>query len=332
MTGALTGWLDVTSPISQARRVPTVTVALRHPGKGRHALEILVYASLAAQLGWQGGVHVRVLVSPDQRRLALRPDESGKKLRDRSGSLAMSHCLEWLLRRAPRPATPVPHEVLDGALLLDLPEWAWPEGTPAPAPQVTELTVTVAERNALAEQIAAKIMERPAEPPPVARGGPQPSKLTPAREALFRRLWPDPANTPGAVLRALNALPGERYDSTQAMYYIAKRLGLPTQRSLPADDAAAPTAAAAEDAAPPPPAPPPPLAPPPRIATALPAPAEDEDEREIEALIRHDPGKHGARWVAEEYGWTLERAQQVVFRVRDAMRAEAAAAAEGAAA
>lgn len=324
MTGALTGWLDVTSPISQARRVPTVTVALRHPGKGRHALEILVYASLAAQLGWQGGVHVRVLVSPDQRRLALRPDDSGKKLRDRSGSLAMSHCLEWLLRGAPRPATPVPHEVLDGALLLDLPEWAWPEGTPAPAPQATALTA--AERKPPAQETAAKIAERSAEPPPVARGGPQPSKLTPAREALFRRLWPDPANTPGAVLRALNALPGERYDSTQAMYYIAKRLGLPTQRSLPADDAAAPTAAAAEDAAPPPPAPPP------RIATGLPAPAEDEDEREIEALIRQDPGKHGARWVAEEYGWTLERAQQVVFRVREAMRAEAAAAAEGAAA
>lgn len=298
MTGALSGWLDVTSPIASMRRAQTVTVALRHPGKGRRALEILVYASLATQLGWQGGVRVRVLLSPDQRRLALRPDESGKKLRDRSGSLAMSHHLEWLLQQEARSAEPVRHEMLDGALVLDLPEWAWPD-SPHPA-----TAITAAELNALGDALDAAIVQRREPPRPVAPGGPRPSKLTPEREALFRRLWLDPAQRPSMVLQAVNALPGEPYESQQALYSLAKRLGLPTQRPLPAADATAPPATA--------------------TAPVRASPTDEEDEREAEALIRQDPARRGVRWAAEEYGWTLERAQRLVFRVREAMRAEGA--------
>lgn len=323
MSGALAGWLDVTSPISQARRTPTVTVALRHPGKGRHALEILVYAAMAAQLGWQGGVRVRVLVSPDRRRLALRPDESGKKLRDRSGSLAMSHSFDWLLEREARASEPVQHQVLDGALVLDLPDWAWPEGVTAPPPEAS--AITAAELNALSEDLAVRIAERRAAGSPAAHGGPRPSKMTPEREALFRRLWLDPAHTAKAVLQAVNALPGEPYETAQALYSLARRLGMPTQRPLPAGDTAAPAAHAAEPA----PATSPPAAeaarPAPAAASPAPSPVAADEERDAEDAIRADPERRGARWLAEEYGWTLERAQRLVFRVRETMRAEAAA-------
>jgi hypothetical protein len=56
-------------------------------------------------------------------------------------------------------------------------------------------------------------------------------KLTPEREALFRKLWPDMNVTARSIMGELNKLPGKPYSGTGTMHALARRLGLPQSRT-----------------------------------------------------------------------------------------------------
>lgn len=276
MTGMLDGWVDITNTIAANRRAANVSIAWRRPKKGRPMLEFLINNKLAAQLGWTGAICAGILVAPDRSAIAFLPRDDGKALRDRSGGLAVTQRAEWIDAALPaQPAEIAPHRIEGTALVVTLPAWARedaPAETPAPA---ADPTPTAAPR----------------------RGGAQPSKLTPEREATFRRLWMDPTVTVRQVLDAVNALPGETYATPQSMYSLAVRLDLPAERR-------AVVAVEARPAAPPP------------------ADGQAEDEREAAALVRGNPERWHGRAIAEEYGWDIQRAAAFVQRVRAGMAAE----------
>lgn len=115
---------------------------------------------------------------------------------------------------------------------------------------------------------------------------------------------------PLALLREINALPGDSVGSVAAMKTRAY-----TQRKL------AERGATAEAEAPPEPRifPPPEFRPPAVVAPPPATPAEDEEaeeEAEAAAAIRLDPGRWNGRALAEHYGWRLEKAAAFVQRVR----------------
>lgn len=310
MSATFGDWLDITSPAAALRRAATVTIAHRRPSKGRPQIEILVNANLAAALGWDGGVCVRILASPAGDALAMVPDAGGKQLRARGKALTMGHRLPWMGDDAPASAAePVAHEIQDGALCITLPVWAR---------RLDEQAGGAWTPRAAAASTPAPTPAAPAPTPP--REAPR-DKLTPEREALFRRIWLDPAKTVREVQAAVNALPGEPYSDT-AMYSLAKRLGMPTQRPLP------PAPPAAEE---PPPAKPEPPAAAPATAPTRPEPPTSTtlqrgtstvldqralDEAEAEKLIRDDSSRWHGRALAEEYGWPLDEAGNFAARIR----------------
>lgn len=297
-------WHDITEAHrpAPADGQPRATLAFRRPGKGRPEVAVALNAPLVRAMGWTPGTtRLRVLLSPDRRRLALRGAEKGKLLRlhTNTTTASVAHALGWIEGPA-RPAAPVPHEARpDGTLVLPLPLWAQPPevattppeaAPPAPAAPLEPAPPTPA---ALLPGSAPETRRLVAEAKAQASTNKR-DRLTPEREALFRQLWPKAGIPVATILQRINALPGPGYGAPISMYSLATRLGLDPQRM-------------AAEAAPPP--------------KPVPAEVEDSDEREAEALIRADPNR-GARWAAEEYGWPLDRAQRFVARVRRTMTAE----------
>jgi hypothetical protein len=136
-------------------------------------------------------------------------------------------------------------------------------------------------------------------------------KRTPAREALFRQLWPDRSVTTHTILERINALPGDPY-SLNGMWSLARKLGMPARHAVPE------------------PAPAPP-APAPAPAARLPdGPAIDgateEDLREAEKMIRDNPAGWPGRKLADWFGWPIEQAGAFAQHVRTQMAGEKAAA------
>jgi hypothetical protein len=195
-----------------------------------------------------------------------------------------------IARRAHEIGLPARSEVHAAARARDEAERiaAIDAGTAPPPPRPVQATPRAPETQALIEEARAVAA-------PVSPGGVD--KLTPPREALFRRLWQDTSVRTDDILTQVNALPGPHYTTARGLYAVADRLGLPGTRG------AAP-------------------APRPRVATRTEEEIRAQDEREAEALIRIDPERRGAKWVSEEYGWPLDRAQRLVARVRAAIRAE----------
>lgn len=305
-------WLDITNAARTApAHGPRVTLAYRtRHKKGLPQVEISLSAALVAALGWTPGTtRLRILAAADRRAIAFRPAEQGKRLGQHGGgaSASLMHRMEWIAGQA-RPATTAPHEIrADGMLVVQLPDWALPssrptaaEPPPAPLPPATPAAAEPPARSEIRTKSAPETQRLIAEakaqntaPPPLPR-----EKLTKEREALFRQLWPDARVSVAAILQRINALPGPGYAAGTSMYSLAIRLGLDPKRG------GTPEAA-------------------PKREQVSPL---EEDEREAEAMIRADPERRGARWVAEEYGWPLDRAQRLVAQVRKAMADEAAAA------
>ena len=278
----LADWADITSNIAAQRRGPSVTIAWRRPGKGRPALEFCVNAKLAEELGWSGGVRARLRLSPAGDAIAFTPDDTGLVIRARGRSCVVGHRPEWIPLDMPaRPAEAVEHQVHHVTLIVTLPEWARRGGQHAPA------------------TAPAVVSRSPVAAPP---SGLRQDKLTPARAALFRTLWPDLSLRLEEIAARLYALPGEPY-SPGSLAYIAKRLEMPTART----DYVSGGRAAMEEK---------------RAGTDQ----RTEDEREAEALVRADPKSWHGRAIAEEFGWKVEEGAAFVTRIRAKIEGEKAAA------
>lgn len=220
-------WIDITEASQIPTGSPAVTIAWRHYSKrGRPAAEITINSRLRAQLGWEKGMPLRIQVAPDRSMLRLVPGNPGKKLGAHKRASAVCHRLEWV-ESGPRSAERVPHRIDDGALILELPDWARPAQGRA---------VPLVKPEPVAVQAPAA-----AEPAQSARptGFSKPLKWTEERKAKLRELWPTGAS-PKAMAEALNALPGDPIPVDQVSAYALAALKLP-KRSQPAPAATQPT-------------------------------------------------------------------------------------------
>lgn len=130
--------------------------------------------------------------------------------------------------------------------------------------------------------------------------------LTTERRELLKRLWGDPAESLRTIKESINATAGRRVNNYTALYKLAELAGLPRKR---ADTGMIRGAAkVAVDNKPPTP--------------------DEEDMREAKTLVREG---RDARFIAEEFGWTVDQAAKLVAEVREENQA-AEGAAEGAAA
>jgi hypothetical protein len=131
---------------------------------------------------------------------------------------------------------------------------------------------------------------------------------TAERKALLRSLWGQLDLTMAQVLEQVNALPGPRIASTEALRQGARhRCGLPGSRAMfAAQQAEAPAPAASAPAADP-------------LAGIL-----EEDVREAREMLRNP--SNGARALAEYFGWDLPRAQEITATLRAEIAAEGKAA------
>lgn len=162
-TTAFAGWQDITNDSGS----PGVSVAWRIDKRGSHAAEMTLNKRLIAEIGWASGHFVRIKLAPDRRSVALVPDETGKRLAMRVyGSGTVTHRFSWVTSDR-RPAQMVQHSVVDGAVVLALPEWAWPTDGAAEGP---------VERVKPASKPAAQPASLPAstQPKPAAAAVPRP--------------------------------------------------------------------------------------------------------------------------------------------------------------
>lgn len=139
----------------------------------------------------------------------------------------------------------------------------------------------------------------------------RPALLTPEREAVLRRMWPDGEVSVPEIWQAVNALPGQPWRNPQSLYAVAEFLGLPRKRPAPRESRRAP--------APKPPADP--------SSTLLalsnkPRPIIEEDELEARAML--EAGRSIA-YVAEWFGWDLARARDLARRLAEERRRSEAA-------
>lgn len=219
-------WIDITEASQIPTGSPAVTIAWRHYSKrGRPAAEITINSRLRAQLGWEKGMPLRIQVAPDRSMLRLVPGNPGKKLGAPKRASAICHRLEWV-ESGPRSAERVPHRIDDGALILDLPDWARPAQGRAIRPAVPARAVI----GTPVISPGPAIPPGPIVPPSAPAAAPAPSKWTPERRELLRKLWPDLDVTPAEILRQINALPGEPFAAPASLYDGAKRIGLPLSR------------------------------------------------------------------------------------------------------
>jgi hypothetical protein len=131
---------------------------------------------------------------------------------------------------------------------------------------------------------------------------------TAERKALLRTLWGRLDLPLSQVLEQVNALPGPRIASTEALRQGARhRCGLPGSRAMfAAQQAEAPAPAASAPAADP-------------LAGIL-----EEDVREAREMLRN--ASVGAKALAEYFGWELPRAQEITATLRAEIAAEGKAA------
>lgn len=221
-------WDDITrdNVPKGLRRDPATTIAWRQHAKGRPVAELTINGALMRALGWEAGAtRVLILAAKDRSRIALRPDDAGKKLRRTNGaSGVLAHHLQWV-RSERRPAEIAQHEIAGDRLILRLPDWAREgDGRAIPLEPVPA-----------AETVAAA----PAPPEDGPGAEDKRDRLTPERETLFRQLWPDQRKSVSEVAAAMNRLPGRPYDNPTSMYWVAKRLGLERVRGGQAGAAAA---------------------------------------------------------------------------------------------
>jgi hypothetical protein len=101
-------------------------------------------------------------------------------------------------------------------------------------------------------------------------------------DELLRTLWPQTDLTVKDIHRRINALDGAHINNPTSLYSAAKRLGLPAVRNANSGQPQGRT-------------------------------VEEEDEGEARTMIL---AGRGAKDVAEEFGWTLSRAQEFATKVR----------------
>jgi hypothetical protein len=143
-----------------------VTIAYRrHSGGTAHALAITASGPMAAKLGWKPRDRVAVQIDRAARRLRLTKstDKEGWTLSGKGDAGMTCAYLRWdgLPEGETYPAAPAECSIEGGALILHIPDWAFPDQAPAPAPVVTQA---------------------PAPPPPAVRPTAPPAKPTAEQE------------------------------------------------------------------------------------------------------------------------------------------------------
>lgn len=122
--GDLADWDDITETGPMLSSSPAASMAWRRPGKGSPSTEITLNKMLMDKLGWRHGATVRVKVAPDRKTIALLLGEIGKRLTVRARCGAITARLQWV-DSPKRKAERISHQLVDGVLLLSVPQWAW---------------------------------------------------------------------------------------------------------------------------------------------------------------------------------------------------------------
>ena len=131
---------ETLTPSSKHERV---TIAYRrYSGGTARAVAITASGPMAAKLGWKPRDRVAVQIDRAARRLRLTKstDAQGWTLSGKGDAGMTCAYLRWdgLPEGETYPAAPAECSVEGGALILHIPDWAFPDQVPAPAPVVTQ--------------------------------------------------------------------------------------------------------------------------------------------------------------------------------------------------